>query len=247
MAAQTYQTVVDHIDVLSYNVRCFRLRLVQPKQLSFEAGQFVIAHVPTKGLPASTRASKTGESILKRAYSIASPPHEEGVVEMCLQHVDGGAASTFFWQLKEGSSVTISGPHGRFVFKQPLDYEPIFMATGTGVAPLRSMIQHLFHVNFTAPVRLFFGCRYEHTILFEAEFRALASLRHNFQYIPIVSRPKEWNGEVGHVQEVFHRHMTDFSNKEIYICGWLEVVKAIANDLKSFGVPEAQIHYEEWG
>ncbi|MBI4354376.1 MAG: hypothetical protein HY595_03985, partial [Candidatus Omnitrophica bacterium] len=121
MAAQTYQTVVDRIDILSYNVRCFRLRLTEPKHLPFEAGQFVIVHVPTKGLPATTRAAKTGESILKRAYSIASPPHEAGVVEICLQHVDGGAASTFFWQLKQGSVVTLSGPHGRFVLKQPLN------------------------------------------------------------------------------------------------------------------------------
>lgn len=247
MSAQTYQTTVDRIDILSYNIRCFRLRLVQPKQLPFEAGQFVIVHVPTKSLPAATRAVKTGESTLKRAYSIASPPHEEGVVEICLQHVDGGAASTFFWQLKEGSTVTISGPHGRFVLKQPLDYEPIFMATGTGVAPLRSMIQHLFHVHFTGPVRLFFGCRYEHSVLFETEFRSLARLRQNFQYIPTVSRPKEWNGERGHVQEVFRQHVTDFTKKEIYICGWLEVVKAIAGDLRSFGVPPEQIHYEEWG
>lgn len=234
MSAQTYRTVVDRIDVLSYNVRSFRLRLIEPKHLPFEAGQFAIAHVPKDG------------SMVKRAYSIASPPHEEGVIELCIQHINGGAASTFFWQLKEGSMVTISGPHGRFVLKQPLNYEPIFMATGTGVAPLRSMIHHLFHLNFTGPVRLFFGCRYEHTTLFEAEFRALARLRQNFHYIPIVSRPKEWQGEVGHVQEIFRKHITDFTNKEIYLCGWLEVVKAIAGDLRSFGVPLEQIHYEEW-
>ncbi|HAM39919.1 MAG TPA: hypothetical protein DDX89_01310 [Candidatus Omnitrophica bacterium] len=234
MAAQPYRTVVDRIDILSYNVRCFRLRLAEPTHLPFEAGQFVIVHVPKNG------------AVVKRAYSIASPPHEEGVVEICLQHVDGGAASTFFWQLKTGSPVTLSGPHGRFVLKQPLTYEPIFMATGTGVAPLRSMIHHLFHLHATQPVRLFFGCRYEHGTLFEAEFRTLASLRHNFQYVPIVSRPKEWQGEVGHVQDAFRKYITDFTNKEIYICGWLEVVKAVAHDLRAYGVQPGQIHYEEW-
>lgn len=247
MSVQTYRTVVDRIDILSYNVRCFRLRLVEPTRLPFEAGQFVIVHVPAR-TPTAVGAGKPKDgAIVKRAYSIASPPHEEGVVEICLQHVDGGAASTFFWQLKAGSQVTLSGPHGNFVLKQPLTYEPIFMATGTGVAPLRSMIHHLFHLQVTQPVRLFFGCRYEHTTLFEAEFRTLASLRHNFHYIPIVSRPKEWQGEVGHVQEVFRKQITDFTNKEIYICGWLEVVKAVAHDLRAYGVPPEQIHYEEWG
>ena len=234
MAATTFQTVVDRIDVLSYNVRSFRLRLSAPTSMAFEPGQFVIVHVPKDG------------STVKRAYSLASPPHQAGVVELCLQHVDGGIASTFFWHLKEGMPVTLSGPHGRFQLKQPLTYEPVFMATGTGVAPFRSMSKHLFHLNFTNPIWLLFGCRYEHSLLYEAEFRTMASMRRTFHYIPTVSRPKEWSGESGHVQQTFQKHITDFSNKEMYLCGWLEIVKAMKKDLVACGVPEAQIHYEEW-
>ena len=234
MAAITCQTVVDQVTILSYNVRNFRLRLAQPKRLEFEPGQFVIAHVPKDG------------SFVKRAYSIACPPHEEGVIELCIQHVEGGAASTFFWQLKEGMPVTLSGPHGRFTLKQPITYEPVFMATGTGVAPFRGMLKHLFHVNVTQPIWLLFGTRYEHALLYEAEFRAMTSLRHNFHYIPTVSRPKDWHGETGHIQQTFQKHITEFANKEIYVCGWLEIVKAVVKDLTAFGVPPAQIHYEEW-
>ncbi len=246
MAAITCQTIVDQVTILSYNVRNFRLRLAQPKRLEFEPGQFVIVHVPTQNLPAATKAVHPGESSVKRAYSIACPPHEEGVIELCIQHVEGGAASTFFWQLKEGMPVTLSGPHGRFTLKQPITYEPVFMATGTGVAPFRSMLKHLFHVNVTQPIWLLFGTRYEHALLYEAEFRAMASLRHNFHYIPTVSRPKDWHGETGHIQQIFQKHLADFANKEIYVCGWLEIVKAVVKDLESFGVPAAQIHFEEW-
>lgn len=246
MAAITCQTIVDQVTILSYNVRNFRLRLAQPTRLEFEPGQFVIVHVPTKNLPALTKAVHPGESSVKRAYSIACPPHEEGVIELCIQHVEGGAASTFFWQLKEGMPVTLSGPHGRFTLKQPITYEPVFMATGTGVAPFRSMLKHLFHVNVTQPIWLLFGTRYEHALLYEAEFRAMASLRHNFHYIPTVSRPKDWHGETGHIQQTFQKHITEFTNKEIYVCGWLEIVKAVVKDLTAFGVPPAQIHYEEW-
>ena len=234
MAALTCQTVVEQVTTLSYNVRGFRLKLITPGRLAFQPGQFVIVHVPQ------------GSSIVKRAYSIASPPHEEGIVELCIQHVEGGAASTFFWQLKEGMPVTIAGPHGRFALKEPLTYEPVFMGTGTGVAPFRSMIQHLFHLNVTQDVWLFFGCRYDHSVLYEAGFRALASVRHNFHYIPTVSRPKEWKGEAGHVQQMFKKYLHEIANKEIYVCGWLEVVKAIVHDLGTFGIPQAQIHYEEW-
>jgi len=234
MPAITCRAVVERVDVLSYNVRGFRLKLIEPSHLDFEPGQFVIVHVPKDGM------------IVKRAYSIASPPHEQGILELCIQHVEGGMAATFFWQLKEQMSLTLSGPHGRFTLKQPLNYEPVLMATGTGIAPLRSMIKHLFHLNVTQDVWLFFGCRYEHAILYDAEFRALASLRHNFHYIPTISRPKEWKGEAGYVQKAFQKYLQELANKEIYVCGWLEVVKAIVQDLAAFGVPKTQIHYEEW-
>lgn len=234
MPVATYQTVLERISVLSYNVRSFRLRLANPTALEFEAGQFVIVHVPKDG------------AVVKRAYSIASSPHEEGVVELCVGFVEGGTASTFFWQLKEGASVALSGPHGRFTLKQPITYEPVLLSTGTGVAPFRSMLHHLFHLNVTQPVWLLCGHRYEHAMLYDAEFRAMASLKRNFHYIPTVSRPKEWTGEIGHVQQTFQKHIKEYANREFYVCGQNEIVKSVVQDLGAFGVPKEQVHYEEW-
>ena len=234
MPATPYRAIVERIDSLSHNVRGFRLKLADPSTITFKAGQFIILNVPHDG--------KT----VKRAYSIASPPHESNAVDLCIQHVEGGIASTYFWKLKEGEQVSISGPHGSFLLKQPLDYEPVFMATGTGVAPLRAMIKHLFHVNCTQHVWLLFGTRYEHAMLYESEFRMLAKVRPTFHYIPTVSRPKDWHGEVGHLQQTFQKYIPDVSNKEMYLCGWLEVVKAICHDLEGFGVPKEKLHYEEW-
>ena len=233
MPATQYRATVERIESLSYNVRSFRLRLLEPTKLDFKAGQFIIMNVPHEG------------KVVKRAYSVASPPHDVGV-ELCIQHVESGIASTWFWKLKEGETVSLSGPHGNFVFKEPLDYDPVFIATGTGVAPLRAMIKDLFQHGFTRDVWLLFGTRYEHALLYESEFRSLTGLRHSFHYIPVVSRPKDWHGEVGHVQETFKKHITDYPNKEIYLCGWLEVVKAVCKDLESFGVPKEKLHYEEW-
>lgn len=234
MAATSYRVVVERIDVLAYNVRGFRFKLIEPPSLQFKAGQFIIVNVPKDG------------QIVKRAYSIASPPHEPGSLELCIQHVEGGTASTYFWKLKEGDAVSLSGPHGTFVLKEPLDYDPVFMATGTGVAPLRGMLKHLFHLNATRDLWLFFGCRYEHAILYESEFRSWANVRHNFHYIPTVSRPKEWKGESGHIQQTFQKHIRDVADKEIYLCGWLEVVKSVCADLMACGVPKEKLHYEEW-
>ena len=234
MPATLYRATVERIDSLSYNVRGFHLKLAEPPKIEFKAGQFIILNAPHQG--------KT----VKRAYSIASPPHEPYSLDLCIQHVESGIASTYFWKLKEGDAVSISGPHGNFLLKEPLDYEPVFIATGTGIAPLRAMIKHLLHINFTKQMWLLFGTRYEHALLYESEFRSLVGHRRNFHYIPTVSRPKEWHGEVGHVQQLFQKHVTDYANKEIYLCGWLEVVKAVCADLESFGVPREKLHYEEW-
>lgn len=234
MPATAYRAIVERIDSLSYNVRGFRFKLAEPPKLEFQAGQFVIVNVPKDG------------TIVKRAYSIASPPYEPQAIELCIQHVEGGIASTYFWKLREGDQVSISGPHGRFLLSEPVDYDPVFIATGTGVAPLRSMIRHLIRQNVTRDIWLLFGCRYEHALLYESEFRSLASARRNFHYVPTVSRPKDWHGEVGHVQDTFKKHLADFANKEIYLCGWLQVVKSVCQDLEAFGVPKEKLHYEEW-
>ena len=234
MPPTLYRAAVEGIDSLAYNVRGFRLKLIEPQTLAFQAGQFIILNVP-----------KDGKTV-KRAYSIASTPHDPYTIELCIQHVEGGIASTYFWGLKEGDPVSISGPHGNFLLKEPLDYDPVFIATGTGVAPLRAMIRHLFHGNMTRSISLLFGTRYEHALLYESEFRTLASLRRNFHYFPTVSRPKVWHGEVGHVQQTFQKYITDHTNVEVYLCGWLEVVRAICKDLEARGVPKAKLHYEEW-
>ena len=234
MPAISLRATVERIESLSYNVRGFRFKLIEPPTLEFKAGQFVILNVPKNG------------AVVKRAYSIASPPYEQGILECAIQHVEGGIASTYLWQLKEGDPIALSGPHGKFVLAEPVDYDPVFLALGTGVAPLRAMIKHLLSLNITRDVWLLFGCRYEHALLYESEFRSLANMRHNFHYIPTVSRPKDWHGEVGHIQQTFQKYITDPSNKQMYLCGWLEVVKAVCADLESYGVQKDKLHYEEW-
>ena len=226
-------TTVSDIRQLASNVKQFRLAHGQP--LRFAAGQFVIAHVPHQG------------TIAKRAYSIASPPYETGYVELCIQMQEGGIASTYFNQLTLGDRVTLTGPHGTFVLPQPVTYDPVFLAVGTGIAPLRSMYRQLLHDGCERQIWSFLGVRYETDVLYDEESRALKAAHDNFWYIPTVSRPKAWPGETGYVQEKFKKFIPVWDHKEIFICGWTERVKHIAADLTAYGVPTQQIHYEEWG
>jgi len=235
--AQRYKAVVERIDQLSFNVKAFRLRLQDPSTISFAPGQFIIAHVPKNG------------QVVKRAYSIASPPQEGSVVELCLQIVEGGAASTYFNGLTPGAAVTLDGPHGKFTVVQPLDYDPVFLAMGTGVAPFRSMIRDLLHQGCRRDIYLLLGVRFEHAILYHQEFLGLAKQHANFHYVPTVSRPtspQAWAGDVGHVQDSFKRHITGYANKRMYVCGFLQIVKEVVKDLTALGVPKERVYYEEW-
>ena len=236
MAVQPYQTTVEKIERMTDNVKRFHFRIEQSAALPFQAGQFVIVNVP----------QPAGAPPLKRAYSIASPPYESGRFELCIQMVPNGRASGFFDALKGGERVMITGPHGKFTLKQPLDYDPVFLSTGTGFAPFRAMVLDLLHRSFARDIWVFLGSRYEQNLLYLAELNALAAKHPNLKFHPSVSRPVNWPGDRGHVQDVFKHYITDYRRKEMYVCGWDTAVKGVCADLAVFGVPKEQIHFEEW-
>ena len=236
MAVQSYQTTVERIERMTANVKRFYFRLDAPKALPFLSGQFVIVNVPQPG----------GAPPLKRAYSIASPPYDAGRFELCIQMVPNGRASAFFDALKGGEQITITGPHGKFILKQPLDYDPVFLSTGTGFAPFRAMALQLLHDGFQRDLWVFLGSRYEQNLLYLDELRALAATHPNLKFHPTVSRPVHWTDDRGHVQDAFKQHITDYAQKEMYVCGWDTAVKGVCADLKSWSVPPEQIHFEEW-
>jgi len=139
-----------------------------------------------------------------RAYSIASAPVANRF-DLCVNRVENGFFSNHLADLPEGASVQIHGPHGHFVLQQPIT-DSIFVATGTGVAPMRAFAQWLFPED--GPDRsegkqiwLVYGTRYETDIYYQEEFEALARRAPNFHYLPTISRAQDsWTGLRGHVQ-----------------------------------------------
>lgn len=236
MAVQACRTTVEGVERLTDNVKRFRFRLDEPRTLPFIPGQFVIVNVPQPG----------GAAPVKRAYSIASPPHDAGHFELCIQMIPNGRASAFFDGLKGGEQVAVTGPHGKFTLKQPVEYEPVFLSTGTGIAPFRAMVHDLLHRGFAHNLWVFLGSRYEHNLLFLQEFLDLQAGYPNLKFYPTVSRPVAWTGDRGHIQEAFKRRILDYRRKEIYVCGWDTAVKGVCSDLAAWGVPKERIHFEEW-
>jgi len=220
-------------------VRTFRFRFPEGVWIPFKAGQFCSIFVPKEG--------KT----LRKPYSIASAPFEEGYLDLCIKLVEGGHATNWFWTLKEGDEVTLTVPYGGFMLKEPIDYDPVFIATGTGLAPLRSMILELFSKKTQRDVWLIFGVRYDDEILYDAEWRELAATHKNFHYIPTISRPRKsgpggWEGETGYVQEALKKYVPSPKGKQIYLCGLVPMIEAVEKVAKEIGFESAAIHFEKY-
>lgn len=234
MPLEPVVTKLEKIFELTPTVRTFRFRFPEDKWIPFKAGQFCMVHVPKELKP------------LKKAYSICSAPFEEGYLDLCIKLVEGGYATNWFWRLKEGDEITLTIPYGGFTIKEPLDYDFVFVATGTGLAPLRSMIKTLLREGCGRPMTLIFGVRYENEVLYADEFRELEKKHPNFKFIPTISRPKDWKGEVGYVQEKLKKYVTDPKGKEIYVCGLIPMIEAVQKAAEEIGFDKKQVHFEKY-
>ncbi len=235
---ESYQAVAVKIEEVSERVRRLHLHM-EGKPLTFKPGQFVMADL-----------TKPDGTPHKRAYSIASAPHMGDPLELVVKYEEGGVASEFFFKvLKEGGSFPARAPFGAFVIKEPVPESLAFVGTGTGVAPLRSMIHALYHDGLgpTRKVWLFLGVRYETEILYDAEWKKLAAEHPGFTYIPTISRPQpDWKGEKGYVQEKVKAFLPFIPGMKAYACGGDAMMKDLGAALVEKGHPKEMLHYEIW-
>src|SRR5262249_22939189 len=157
-----------------------------------------------------------------------------------------GYATNWFWTLKEGDEVTVTLPYGGFVIKEPVDDDIIFVATGTGLAPLRSMAETLLRDGCQRQMTMIFGVRHENENLYHDELRRLEKDHPNFKFIPTISRPKEWKGEVGYVQDKLKKYVTDPAGKQIYVCGLIPMIEAVQKAAEEIGFDKKRVHFEKY-
>ncbi|MGH7253019.1 MAG: FAD-binding oxidoreductase, partial [Nitrospiraceae bacterium] len=129
MALQLFQAKAERIRDLTHDVREIGFRLLAPPDISFKAGQFVSFDVvhPTFNRPVT------------RPYSIASSPQQRDGITLLLNLIPGGPGSTYLFSLKEGDDTQFKGPTGAFYLRDDATRDLLFVATGTGIAPIRSM------------------------------------------------------------------------------------------------------------
>lgn len=218
-------------------------RLVESRELApntrhfeFESPDWKPAFVPGQFL-SFTRGEIT------RAYSIASEPGGDKFA-LCANLVEDGLFSPVLFGLQPGDEVDFRGPYGAFILRRdPAD--SIFVATGTGIAPFRSMLRAQLASGqmFT----LIFGVRYMHTLLYHDEWLRLAQQYPNLDYRPTLTRPDaSWTGRTGRVQAHVLEAVGTRRDLNVYMCGMREMVDDLRAQLKSTGFDRRQMIYEKY-
>ncbi len=218
------------------------------KHLELEVkGEAHFGFVPGQWLSVKT-TTPAGEE-MTRAYSIASPPSSNGHVAFCLNRVQDGFVSNYLCSLNEGAEISFQGPFGDFILRPPLR-DTVFIATGTGIAPFRSMLHWLLAEQDRHQGRQFwllFGARRERDIYYREEFERLVTQHANFHFLPTLSRAAEdWKGLRGYVQQHLGEIVGMRSDMHAYICGLDKMVKANREFLKTLGWDRTSIRYEKY-
>jgi glycine betaine catabolism B len=201
-------------------------------------GQFV-----TLDLPIGERNAERW-----RSYSIASAPDGSNQFELVIVKAkDGKGTDYIFTDLTTGSAVDVRGPQGKFTLPETLDKDLFLICTGTGIAPFRSMIKHIYEQRIPhKEIHLIFGCRYHKDLLYADEFYTLAAKEASFHYHPTLSR-EEWNGHRGYVHEVYAPLLVNHPHASFYLCGWKEMITQARDNIISLGYTKNDIHFELYG
>ena len=237
----TFQTFIARLErskSLSDYTKHLEFKVCDAPRFSFVPGQWL-----------SVKAATPDGEEITRAYSIASPPSENGGFAFCLNRVQDGFMSNHLCDMAQGDEIVFQGPFGSFILRPPMR-DTIFIATGTGIAPFRSML----HWLLTDPSRhqdrqlwLLLGSRYEHDLYYREEFERFKVEHSNFHFLPTLSRADaQWTGLRGYVQEHVPEIVGDRQDMHAYICGLDKVVRANRELLKSLGWDRKQVLYEKY-
>ncbi|HNA87259.1 MAG TPA: FAD-binding oxidoreductase [Nitrospira sp.] len=223
----TFTAEVSRIQDLTHDVRAIELRLLEPASITFKAGQFVSFEVPKEGHPRP----------VTRPYSIASPPEQRERILLVLNLVQGGPGSNYLFSLREGNRTSFKGPAGAFYLRDDGTKDLCFVATGTGIAPVRSMILTQLQRRPDRPVTLFWGLRSQRDLYWQDEWAALAAIHPHLTVVTTLSRPEPgWQGASGRVTALVEERITSVRNLAVYLCGGNGMIKDVTARINAKGL-----------
>lgn len=236
MAREWKTAVLSRVEQETAGTKRFYFKVPGEPVFDFAPGQFVTFDLP---IDAKVRL---------RSYSIASSPAGTNEFELIIVKVEDGKGTHYIFSEEIGTEFKFIGPLGKFILPENTNTDLCFIGTGTGIAPLRSMIRYIMEKNLPYnSITLIFGSRFEADILYRKEFDDLASANPKFKFIPTLSRAgHDWNGPKGYVHDHYKHHFADGRDAQIFICGLNHMVSQCRENLAALGYSKEQIHFEKY-
>jgi CDP-4-dehydro-6-deoxyglucose reductase len=226
-AARTLPCRISSIDRPAPDVARIRLRLPPHTDFQFLPGQYI---------------DVIGHGGLRRSYSLASADPAERGLELHVRAVEGGAMSAFWFnQAKINDLLRIHGPRGTFFLRDVANRNLIFLATGTGIAPVKAMLEALARLapgSGPASATVLWGGRAPGDLYLDT-----ARTQAIHRYIPVLSRADDaWTGARGHVQDVLLKESAALGNAVVYACGSDAMIRDARHALVRAGLPDRRFH-----
>mgnify|MGYP006281474399 CR=1 FL=1 len=228
--------IIEHTE----DIKEIKIELINPESINFKAGQYVQLQ--------SQKYNKVKKSV-SRAYSISSSPDHKNYIQLIIRLVPDGICSTWVHEyLTEGTEVDFTGPFGDFVIRDT-DADMLFVAGGSGKAPIKSMLEFLHKRNSKRRMGYFFGARHRKDLYLTEYFRKYEEEMHDFTYYPVLSQPTEaceWDGRCGYVMPFFEEFLKNPKNTEAYLCGSPGMIASVEKELKKMGIPADKIYFDSF-
>jgi CDP-4-dehydro-6-deoxyglucose reductase len=212
-------TRVNILERVSDDVIVMHLQLPANERLQYKAGQYI-------------------EFLLKdgkrRSYSMASAPHDYELLTLHIRHMPGGLFTDHvFNTMKEREILRIEGPLGTFFLREDSDKPIVLLASGTGFAPIKAIVEHAIYRGIERPMVLYWGGRRPKDLYMHSLAEKWARTVSNFTYVPVISNalPEDnWSGRTGFVHDAVMQDLPDMENHQVYACGTPAMVDAARRD-----------------
>ncbi|HZN25027.1 MAG TPA: CDP-6-deoxy-delta-3,4-glucoseen reductase [Burkholderiales bacterium] len=221
---------VQKMDKLAPDVMRIQLKLPTNERLQFLAGQYI--DILMRGG-------------LRRSLSMANAPHDDALLELHLRNYGGPFSNHVFNTMKEKDILRFEGPLGTFFLREESVKPIVFVASGTGFAPIKAMIDHAFHKGMSRPITLYWGGR-RRADLYLSDLPERWARERGIRYVPVLSEAQpedQWTGRTGFVHRAVMEDLPDLSGYQVYACGVPLMVEAAHRDFTSqCGLPEDEFY-----
>jgi CDP-4-dehydro-6-deoxyglucose reductase len=227
---------VQKLERLAEDVIVLELKLPANERLQFLPGQYI-------------------EFLLRdgsrRSFSMANAPEEDELIQLHVRHVAGGQFTDHvFGKMKERDILRFEGPHGTFFLREDSQKPIVFVASGTGFAPIKAILEHALRKGVARPMTLYWGGRRPKDLYLNELPVKWASEHANFKYVPVISDalPEDgWTGRAGFVHRAVMQDFPDLSGHQVYACGVPVMVDSARRDfIAQCKLPEDEFYADSF-